>query len=48
MNEYDLETYAHDLYEYHLYEKIRAECPDLRPAQTADEVIRILGLSDTK
>ena len=47
MNEYDLDTYAHDLYEYHLYEKIRTERPDLRPEDIANEVIRIIGWETT-
>lgn len=40
----DLDALAHDLYEIHLYEKIRSENPHLTPALVAMKVIGTLNL----
>lgn len=46
MNANDFETFAHDVYEYDLYEKIRTEYPDLTPAEISMRVIGTLGLGE--
>lgn len=43
-NVYDIETMAHDLYEFHLYETIRIQEPYLTPSQVAMKVIGALHL----
>lgn len=42
----DFDTFANDLYEYHLYEKMRTEHPDETPAQISMRVIEALGLGE--
>jgi hypothetical protein len=42
----DIETMAHDLYEFHLYETIRAQYPDATPAEVAMRVIGALEMGD--
>jgi hypothetical protein len=39
----DFEAMAHDLYEFHLYEEIRAKHPHLSPEEIAAGVIEIIG-----
>lgn len=38
----DFDAMAHDLYEMHLYEKIRGENPRLTPAEVAMKVVGAL------
>lgn len=40
----DIDAMAHDLYEIHLYEKIRSENPNYTPAEVAMKVIGTLNL----
>lgn len=46
MNANDFDAFAHDLYEFHLYEQIRTEYPDLTPAEISMRVIGTLGLGE--
>jgi len=48
MFEYDADTFAHDLYEYHLYEKLRANHPTLTPDEIAAGVIEIIGWEEVE
>lgn len=44
----DIETFAHDLYEFHLYEKIRAAHPDETPAQISMRVLAALDSGEVR
>ena len=48
MHTNDFETFAHDAYEWHLYEKFRTEYPNETPVQTAMRVIGALELGEGK
>ncbi|GAX54732.1 hypothetical protein SO3561_06285 [Streptomyces olivochromogenes] len=42
----DFDAFAHDTYENHMYEKIRAEYPHATPVEVAMRVIGALNLGE--
>lgn len=45
--EYDIETWAHDIYEYEVYEDLRRKFPRLSAEELAEGVAQIIGWDTT-